>query len=46
MIADREFTDPIALLNLLRGHSELPTEMATRLSQLLMAHRIKAASLG
>jgi hypothetical protein len=46
VMADLELTDPIALFNLLLGHSELPTEVVIRLSQLLVAHRIKAASLG
>lgn len=46
VMADLEFIDPKASLNMLLGHSELPNETVIRLSQLLVAHRIKAASLG
>ena len=46
VMADLEFADPMAFLNMLLGHSELPNETVIRLSQLLVAHRIKTASLG
>ena len=46
VMADLEFTDPLAFLNMLLGHSELQNATVTRLSQLLVAHRIKTANLG
>ncbi len=46
VMAELEFTDPLAFLNMLLGHSELQNQTVTRVSQLLVAHRMKTASLG